>query len=329
VGFTLEYFLLQGLSHLLPKPLLKPPKLDWKTIRAIRAELDELLRKDSQHMAQGDYPIRVLAPESPFKHFRRLPLLLADAYSIHRRRIRGKTTEFDAEAKSFLSELPRYYRRNFHFQTSGYLSRRSAEVYEHQVELLFQGCADAMRRLILPELRRHFGNTDGEGLKFLEIGAGTGRATRFVHLTFPKARIVAVDLSDPYLKTAQRNLADYSRIDFNQADGAHLPFKDEEFDAVYSVFLYHELPKSAREAVVAESQRVLKKGGFFGFVDSLQTGDKKLFDALLRQFPKEFHEPFYREYISSPMEALLKDQGFTHIRSDTGFTSKVCSAVSP
>jgi ubiquinone/menaquinone biosynthesis C-methylase UbiE len=309
------------------KDLPKPPRLDMKTLQAIRSELLDLLRKDSRHLAQGDYPLQVLTPESPLRHFGRLPKLFADSFSIHLRRIRGKTTEFDAEARDLLSELPRYYRRNFHYQTSGYLSRRSAEVYEHQVELLFQGCADAMRRLILPELRKRFENTDGEGLRFLEIGAGTGRATRFVHLTFPKAKIIAVDLSDPYLKVAQRNLAKYPRIDFLQADGAHLPFKDGEFDAAYSVFLFHELPKIARPEVIAESKRVLKKGGFFGLVDSIQTGDKKLFDSLLQHFPKAFHEPFYREYISSPMEKLLKNQGLSEIRSDTGFTSKVCSAL--
>jgi ubiquinone/menaquinone biosynthesis C-methylase UbiE len=326
-GFTLEYLLLQSLSQLIPNGMPKPPPLEWKTLQAIRNELLDLLREDSHHMVQGDYPISVLKPESPVRHFKRLPLLLADAFSIHRRRARGKTAEFDAKARDLLSDLPRYYRRNFHFQTSGYLSKRSAEVYEHQVELLFQGCADAMRRLILPRLRKRFGDTDGEGLRFLEIGAGTGRATRFVHLTFPKAKIVAVDLSDPYLKVAQRNLSSYPRIDFIQADGAHLPFKDGEFDAVYSVFLFHELPRNAREEVIAESQRVLKKDGFFGLVDSLQTGDKELFDPLLQHFPKAFHEPFYREYISNPMEGLLKKQGFTKIDQGTGFTSKVCSAV--
>lgn len=336
-GFTLEYVLLQSLSYLIPsfltggpaKTMPKPPQLDWKTVKAIRTDLLDLLRKDSQHMAQGEYPLRALIPESPLRHFKRIPVLLADAFSIHRRRMRGKTTEFDAEARDLLSELPRYYRRNFHFQTSGYLSKRSAEVYEHQVELLFQGCADAMRRLILSHLKKRFGDTDGEGLRFLEIGAGTGRATRFVHLTFPKAKIIAVDLSDPYLKVAQRNLSEFPRINFLQADGAKLPFKDQEFDAVYSVFLFHELPKAAREEVVAEGARVLKNGGFFGLVDSLQTGDKKLFDPLLQHFPKAFHEPFYREYISSPMEELLRKQGFTEIESGMGFTSKVCSALAP
>lgn len=334
-SFTLEYLLLQSLSYLVPSALTggkpKPAKnenlpVNWERTHRVRRDLADFLRQDSLKIAQGVYPLSVLYPESPIRHLKRIPQLVADGFAIHRRRMHGRTTEFDPRAREWLEGLPKYYRRNFHFQSSGYLSRRSAEVYEHQVELLFQGSADAMRRLILPPLRKRFGNTDGEGLRFLEIGAGTGRATRFVHLAFPKARIVAVDLSDPYLHVARKNLAGLSRIDLLQADGARLPFRDSEFDAVFSVFLFHELPRQARVEVLTESHRVLKKNGFIGFVDSLQTGDKALFDPLLEEFPKQFHEPFFRDYISNPMEGLLKKCKFGALQSATGFSSKVCSA---
>lgn len=325
LGFTAEFFLLNSLSFFLPHAKDEQPRQrDLRVLHAIRADLQKLLKEDSLRIERGIYPLSVLKPESPLSHFGRYPRLLTDALSIHFRRLRGKTTEFSAEARELLPELPRYYRRNFHFQTNGYLSSDSAEVYDHQVELLFKGSADAMRRLIIEPMRKHFGKTDGEGLRFLEIGAGTGRATRFVHLAFPKAKIVAVDLSDPYLKVAQRRLSDLSRIDFVQADGADLPYKDGEFDAVYSVFLFHELPAEARREVLAESARVLKKGGFIGFVDSIQTSDKKLFDPILREFPQHYHEPFYRDYIARPMEAEMKKAGVQGLSSETGFTSKVC-----
>ena len=42
--------------------------------------------------------------------------------------------------------LPRYYQQNFHFQTDGYLSDHSARLYDFQVESLFAGTADVMRR---------------------------------------------------------------------------------------------------------------------------------------------------------------------------------------
>lgn len=249
-----------------------------------------------------------------------------DGFAISLRKSRGRTADFDRKANELLEDLPRYYQRCFHFQTNGYLSRRSAEVYEHQVELLFAGGADAMRRLILPPLKARFaGSPDGHGLRFLELGAGTGRATRFVRLAFPRARIVAMDLSDPYLEQARRNLAGFARIDFLQGDAAHLPFRNAEFDAVYSVFLFHELPRSVRAEVLAESKRVARKGGFIGLVDSLQTGDKELFNPLLSQFPKDFHEPYYRDYIGHPMEELLRAGRIVNrVSTDYGFSSKVC-----
>lgn len=164
---------------------------------------------------------------------------------------------------------------------------------------------------------------DGQGLKFLEIGAGTGRTTRFVKSAFPKAKIVAVDLSDPYLKVAQKRLSSVSKVDFLQADGAKLPFQSEEFDAVYSVFLFHELPLETRKAVIQESYRVLKKGGFLGFVDSIQKGDAKDFDCFLDLFPQNFHEPFYRNYIQSPMKEIFKSVSKSPFRSEIGLFSKV------
>jgi ubiquinone/menaquinone biosynthesis C-methylase UbiE len=327
--FAAEFQVLNSLQHLLPgaRKYLEP--IEPETAAAARRETLELFRQDSQNIADGIYPPTVLIPESPVAHALRFPRILLDGLSLYRRRQEGRTTEFDENAREFFEDVPRYYRRNFHYQTDGYLSDHSAELYEHQVELLFGGSADAMRRLILPPLREEFGRGDGKGLAFLEVGAGTGRATRFVRQTFPKAKLVVSDVSHPYLKQAARNLSAFSRLDYVHADGAHLPFQTGHFDAAYSVFLFHELPHDARLAVLAESKRVLKPGGFIGFVDSLQTGDYAVFDSLLRKFPENYHEPFYRNYISHPMEQLLREAGFEDVRTGRGFFSKVCWARAP
>lgn len=49
-------------------------------------------------------------------------------------------------------DYPKYFNRNFHFQVDGYTSENSAEIYDHQVEILFAGMAAPMRRLLLNEL---------------------------------------------------------------------------------------------------------------------------------------------------------------------------------
>ena len=321
LGFFAESLLLRGSARKLfgRRP---PVELDRATILELDSRLRQLLKEDAAQIAAGLLPVSALKPEKPWSHLRRIPKLIGDGLAIEIRRKRGRTAEFEKRAKEYLEELPRYYRRNFHFQTDGYLSEASAELYDHQVEILFQGTADAMRRLILRPMKEHFGGSDGKGLRILEIGAGTGRATRFTRLAFPKAKITALDLSDPYLKTAQRKLGDLPRIDFVQGDGGALPFQDQGFDAVYSVFLFHELPLEARNDVLRESMRVLKPGGFFGMVDSAQKKDVPGFEDVLDAFPQEFHEPYYRNYIDTPMEDLVRGAGYGPLGSKLGFFSK-------
>lgn len=302
---------------------------DLKFFKAVRLSLHELLECDIARIERGLYPPEVLMPESPLEHMRRLPLLLREGVRASRRRLEKEARVFGEEAQDLLKDVPDYYQRNFHFQGDGYLSELSAELYEHQVEVLFGGAADAMRRLIIQPLKEKFGSTDGAGLTFLEIGAGTGRATRFVRMAFPKAKIVAVDLSGPYLKRAQKQLERFNRHDFIEADAAKLPFQDQKFDAVYSVFLFHELPKDVRRDVVREGIRVLKPGGFYGFVDSLQLGDTVELDEALKQFPVHYHEPFYRGYLETPMAPLLEAEGLKIFSRGTGFFSKFIAAEKP
>lgn len=328
VGFTFESFVLNGLGLILPKSMRQEFPRTEKLMQVARTALLDLLHKDAERIGQGVYPISVLEPENPFKHLRRIPRLLWDGLSVALRRGGGKTRTFNEDAKNLLQELPRYYQRNFHFQTDGYLTRKSAEIYEHQVEVLFAGAADAMRRLIISPMRTSLAeklrdNPTGRGLVFLEVAAGTGRTTRFVRLAFPEAKIVVLDLSDPYLQIAREKLARFGRLDFVQGDVTALPFQDATFDAVYSVFLFHELPLEERKRALLEISRVLKKGGFHGLVDSLQKHDLPDLNSFLETFPKNYHEPFYRNYTETPMEGLLEERGLGQITTELGFLSKV------
>ena len=307
------------------------PKLvtdDPEMFRAAREAMSSLMKEDIANITAGVYPIEVLKPGNPIKHLMRMPSMLKEAVDIYRRREAKTAHRFSESAQELLTGLPEYYQRNFHFQGDGYLSDRSADLYEHQVEILFAGCADAMRRMIIAPMKKHFAaHPDGAGLTFLEIGAGTGRATRFVRLAFPKAKIVAVDLSAPYLRKAQSELKQFNHHDFVEANASDLAFKDETFDAVYSVFLFHELPLNERRAVLKESQRVLKAGGFHGYVDSLQLGDSPAFDQALELFPQNFHEPFFKNYIQNPMQVELAKVGVAISTVKTGFFSKCVSGA--
>ncbi|QDK38239.1 class I SAM-dependent methyltransferase [Bdellovibrio sp. NC01] len=328
VHFTMQQMSLPLIERLLSSRHDKKPNLVKKHLQKSAQELYQLLRKDSDNISRGIYPVEVLKPESLSKHALRYPKILVDGFSISKRRNEREAHEFNHEAREYMRDVPEYYQRNFHYQSGGYLTKKSAELYEHQVEILFSGAADAMRRLIIP-LAKEVLPGDGEGLHFLEVGAGTGRLSRFMKLAFPKAKITLLDLSEPYLKKAQENLAEFTRMDFVQGAAEQLPFRDKQFDFVYSCFLFHELPLEVRRQVLEESLRTLKPGGYLGFVDSVQKQDAKDLEWALEQFPVDFHEPFYKNYSLTPMEDLIAQAGFVSTGHDQGFFSKAILAQKP
>ena len=58
----------------------------------------------------------------------------------------SSSSSLSAAATPF--NYPEYFLQHFHWQTDGYLSRKSAELYDYQVEALFAGTTDAMRRVL-------------------------------------------------------------------------------------------------------------------------------------------------------------------------------------
>lgn len=294
----------------LPPPSSSQIKTLWKHI-------ERLHERDSRNLAMGLYPLKAVEIENPLRHARSYLEVLRDGVKVAWRMKRGKTKDFSNPNR--VAGAPDYYARNFHFQTDGYFSEASARRYDHQVEILFSGTAGAMRRLILPVLNQ---NTMGTG-RWLEIGCGAGSTTRSVLETFPKAHVTALDMSAEYLKVAQDPLRSYTNVDFLQGDATDLPFKDETFEAVYSVFVLHEMPKSVREKTLREAFRVLKPGGVLILADSLQLDDEPDLNWALERFPKIYHEPFYQGYIKDKLDVLVEKQTRQKVESDHAFFTKV------
>ena len=87
------------------------------------------------------------------------------------------------------------------------------------------------------------------------------------------------------------------------------------------------LPPIARR--IGEAMRVLRPGGSFGLVDSLQRGDDDELDWALEFFPREFHEPYYANYAANPMSGLLSQAGFEGLEAGTGYLAKWVAATAP
>jgi ubiquinone/menaquinone biosynthesis C-methylase UbiE len=102
-----------------------------------------------------------------------------------------------------------------------------------------------------------------------------------------------------------------------------MPFEDEAFDSLISIYLFHELPPRVRPQVIAEAARILKPGGAFIVADSLQFGDNPGVDGFLEYFPVGFHEPYYKGYLSWDFKPAMTAAGFTLERTQLAFLTKV------
>lgn len=100
----------------------------------------------------------------------------------------------------------------------------------------------------------------------LEIGCGQGALTRLLVERYG-ARMITSDYDPDQVALAQERLADLEgRVEVRVVDGRTMPFKDGQFDAVFSFGVLHHIPGGWRQ-VIAEAARVLRPDGWFVFTD--------------------------------------------------------------
>lgn len=247
---------------------------------------------------------------------------MRDAREVAQRKARhGHSEVLDDQARA---AYPRYYLQNFHYQSGGWLSAESAARYDMQVETLFTGAADVMRRCALPAIGRAIAGRDPSTLRLLDLGCGAGSFLHAVKDNWPALRVAALDLSPAYLGKARTRLGAMSGVEFRQAAAEATGYPDAAFDIVTSVYLFHELPPATRVAVAAEISRLLRPSGVYVHADTLQYGDEPLLDRLLAAFPKAVHEPYYDSYCRELLNALFGGQGLSRAEGDAlAFLTKI------
>lgn len=172
-------------------------------------------------------------------------------------------------------EVPEYYRAAFHGYERGNLCWEAA--FEQEVasaavgarnyprggELAFRGAFESAFDML---------GASAEGV-VVDLGCGTGTSTRLLAKKHPHAtKVVGVDLS-PYMIDVARRLGrgvpgtDWvvdvepdSRVSFECADIARLPFEDGSVDVCQLSLVVHELPPEETRLVLQECARVLKPG---------------------------------------------------------------------
>ncbi|GAA1058474.1 methyltransferase [Agromyces luteolus] len=98
------------------------------------------------------------------------------------------------------------------------------------------------------------------GIRWLDVGCGTGALTSAVIERWAPSSIVGIDPSEGFLATARErpDIAGRDEARFLVGDAEHLPIPDDSADAIVSGLLLNFLPDAA--AAVAEFTRVAAPG---------------------------------------------------------------------
>ena len=151
------------------------------------------------------------------------------------------------------------------------------------------------------------------GEHVLEIGCGPVTGLKFVTKALGhQGKAIGLDLSHQMLKKSQgKGITPAPQL--IQADGARLPLRSAEFDAVFSAFTVELFTEDDIRNVLGECRRVLKPLGRLGIV-SLANSPHTLALQLYEQAHRLF--PVAVDCRPIPLAALLKDRGFQLIRSE-------------
>ena len=258
IGWFLGQYLL---SNRLTRSSRTPPRTAVRstvcprrspTLTELLEDIRVLLRQDWRNIRDGIYRVppsfadeagRLLA--DALRYFRDLPAVTA-------RRRRNGFDDVRQTAAADRASFPDYYLRNFHYQTDGYLSEHSARLYDQQVEVLFIGSADAMRRQAFLPIGAFLRRRRGAAVH-LDVACGTGRFLATVLDNFPQLRSIGLDLSPPYLAEAGRGLRRQPGVVLLRGLAEELPLADASVDLITCVYLLHEVPADVRLRIAPSS----------------------------------------------------------------------------
>ncbi|MEE9328918.1 MAG: class I SAM-dependent methyltransferase [Parvularculaceae bacterium] len=324
-------------------PLTKPGEAPYASksgsadLGVLRKSYHELFRREWQHIKNGAYklPYELRRLPNPINLFKTSRAYLADTKTVARRGYaeKGHAQVLEVAGAKAKETYPSYYLQNFHFQSDGWLSAQSAEIYDMQVETLFTGAGDTMRRQVLPFIHNELTARAANGqatkdVQFVDLACGTGRLLSYVKDNWSDLPATAIDLSPDYLAQARKRLkrllaSQGGGVTYLNAMAEKLPLADKSVDILMSVYLFHELPPKVRRSVAQEIARVLKPGGLYIHADTLQYGDASGLDILLENFPRGLHEPYFDSYCKEDLAVLFGDEGLKPEAEQWGFLTKV------
>ena len=244
---------------------------------------------------------------------------------------RGAEVEMSGEWEEELGAIanpnlkyPRYYTTSFHAYDEGNLGWLPAM----EVDV----AARAVHARIWPEgddragingdasLRNAYHQILKEKLadspqRIIDLGCSVGRSTMTLQDTFPGAQATGVDLSPYFLTVAQHaerteNRGSAQPIEWIHAAAEATGLPDSSADLVSSCLMFHELPASAAEDIIAEAYRLVRPGGYFAIMDMNPQSEiyKKMPPYILTLLKST--EPYLDQYFALDIKETFQSVGF-------------------
>jgi ubiquinone/menaquinone biosynthesis C-methylase UbiE len=150
--------------------------------------------------------------------------------------------------------------------------------------------------------------------RVLEIGCGTGSLLTWIKRVHPGVTVIGLDPDPKALARAHakaRRAAVSIQLDEGFAD--QMPYPDASFDHVFSSFMFHHLPRGAKEPTLREVRRVLKPRGRLILLDFAgpESGQRNTFARRLHSAHR------LADNAEDKVLALLRGAGFTDAKKIT------------
>ena len=141
--------------------------------------------------------------------------------------------------------------------------------------------------------------------RVLDVGCGSGWATRLMAAKARNGRVVGIDISDEMVTLSADTSKEFSNVEFRVASAEALPFADGEFTHAFSMeslYYYADIPTALKEI-----RRVLAPGGMFvTVVDLYQENEPS------HQWVEDLKVPVQLLSISD-YRTLFEDAGFVNV----------------
>jgi SAM-dependent methyltransferase len=148
--------------------------------------------------------------------------------------------------------------------------------------------------------------------RILDLGTQSGKNLLPYLDIFPAAEAHGVDVSAPTLRYGHVKAECQGKaVHFSQQNAESMDYPDGMFDLIVSSFFFHELPVAATRRILAECRRLLAPGGRMVHMELPPHADC---DPWLNFYwdwdAKHNNEPFYMDFRSQDLRALVEEAGF-------------------